>query len=104
MLKKNELIKAIEELEDDPSTFQNCQKLATFYLLYDHLYGQSQLSGGNPVDRITVVGDYGTSEFLESISGLDAVKVFDIIDELMESVKVLQPRLYNATLTRIKDV
>ena len=104
MLKKNELIDAIEELEISPPTFQNCQKLATFYLLYDHLYGDKQVNGGTAIDRMTVVGDYGNSEFLESIEGQDAEKVFLIIDELMESVRLLQPRLFDATLTRLEEI
>lgn len=104
MFSRNELIEAIEELEDNTATFQNCQKLATFYLLYDHLYGVNQLNGGSQISRITVIGDYGNSEFLESIAGQDAEKVFLIIDELMESVKLLQPRLFDATLTRIEEI
>jgi hypothetical protein len=36
MFSKKELMDAIDELERSPSTYQNAEKLATFYLLYDH--------------------------------------------------------------------
>jgi hypothetical protein len=103
MFKKNELIDAIEELEASPTTFQNCQKLATFYLLYDHLYGNSRPELPT-IERVTIIDDHGDSEFLQSVAGSDAQKVFVILDELMQTVKVLQPRLYDATLTMLHDI
>ena len=54
--------------------------------------------------RQTVIDDYGDSDFLRLIAGSDAERVFSILDELMESVKLLQPRLYEATLTELKDL
>ena len=104
MLKKNELLDAIDELEASAPTFQNCQKLATFYLLYDHLYGENQIDCGSQVSRIEIIADYGTNDFLQAIAGADAERVIMVIDELMETVKVLQPRLYDATLTRLKEI
>ena len=102
MFKKNELLDAIDELEANPATFQNCQKLATFYLLYDHLYGNSRPDLTEA--RVSVIDHYGDTEFLQIVSGSDAQKVFTVMDELMETVKVLQPRLYEATLTMLADV
>lgn len=102
MFKKNELLDAIDELEQNPATFQNCQKLATFYLLYDHLYGNSRPDLVET--RVSVMDNYGDSEFLQLISGADAQKVMTILDELMQTVKVLQPRLYDATLTMLNDI
>lgn len=102
MFNKNELLDAIEELEKTPSTFQNCQKLATFYSLYDHLYGDKRPVPVQETVRINVVGDYGDSDFLQAIAGADAEQVILLVDELMETVKVLQPRLYEATMMEIK--
>ena len=47
MFSKGELLDAIEELEASPATFQNAEKLATFYTLYDHLYVQKE-----PMQRV----------------------------------------------------
>lgn len=102
MFSKNELLDAIEEMETCPSTYQNCEKLATFYSLYDHLYGDKRPM----VETVqqTVIDNYGDSAFLKSVEGADAEKVFLILDELMESVKLLQPRLYEATLAELQDL
>ena len=36
MFSEAELSKAIDELEKTPVTYQDAEKLATFYILYDH--------------------------------------------------------------------
>lgn len=102
MFSKGELLTAIEELERAPATYQNAEKLATFYLLYDHLFSITE-----PVQRIepteeVIIADYGTSEFLQAITGKQAEATWLVIDELLNAVNVLQPRLYRATLDKIK--
>lgn len=102
MFSKAELLDAIDEMEMCPSTYQNCEKLATFYSLYDHLYGDKR-----PILETiqqTVIQKFGDSDFLRSVEGADAEKVFGILDELMESIKLLQPRLYEATLAELRDL
>ena len=102
MFSKTELLDAIDELEHAPATYQNAEKLATFYQLYDHLYIDKE-----PVMRIeptkeVIIEDHGGSEFLRVITGQRAEAVWLIIDELLEAVKVLQPRLYQATIDKLK--
>ena len=104
MFTRNELLDSIDELEHAPKTFQNIQKLSTFYSIYDHLYGQSFSPPIQEPVRQAIVDNFGDSEFLNSVAGKDTEKVFEILDELMETVKVLQPRLYDATLQRFNDI
>lgn len=103
MFSKSELLDAIEDLEMAPATYQNAEKLATFYTLYDHLYVRKE-----PVSRIesieeVVIGDYGGSEFFQAVMDKKADDVWMIIDELMETIKVMQPKLYQATIDKIKE-
>ena len=103
MFSKSELLDAIEELEMSPATYQNAEKLATFYALYDHLYIKKE-----PVSRIesineVIIDDYGDSEFLQAVAGKRADDAWMIMDELAEAVKVLQPKLYQATIDRLKE-
>ena len=42
MIAKTELEKAIDECEHLPTSYQNCEKLATFYAIYDHLYAEKE--------------------------------------------------------------
>lgn len=103
MFSRNELLDAIDELEMSPATYQNAEKLATFYTLYDHLYVKKE-----PMNRIESVREvtidmYGDSDFLKAITDRKPEDVWPVIDELMSTLQILQPRLYQATLDRIKE-
>lgn len=103
MFSKNELLDAIDELEMSPATYQNAEKLATFYSLYDHLYGEKLRMPVAESSREVIIRTNGDSEFLQAISGKKSEDVWQVMDELMETVKMLQPRLYQATLERISE-
>lgn len=101
MFSKSELLDAIEELEMSPATYQNAEKLATFYSLYDHLYMKPE-----PINRVetideVIIGEYGDSEFMRMLSGKRSKDVWPIIDELMDAIHVLQPKLYDAVLDKL---
>ena len=101
MFSKKELLNAIDELEHAPATYQNAEKLAVFYLLYDHLYIEKE-----PVSRIESVKEvkinrYEGSEFYEAISDKEAAQVWPVINELMATIQLLQPKLYQATIAKI---
>lgn len=101
MLTKTQLLDAIEELEHSCATYQDCEKLATFYSLYDHMYGSPD-PVGNP-SREIIIEATGDSEFLRMVRGMPADKVWPVIDEVMETIKAFQPRLYQAALTKLND-
>ena len=99
MLSKRDLERTIEDLERNPCSFQDCQKLATFYTLYDHLYGDPVVA---KVERETV-GDFGSSDFLQSIRGMDAERAWVLMDELMSAVQITNKRLYESVLRKIAE-
>lgn len=103
MFSKNELLDAIDELEMSPATYQNAEKLATFYSLYDHLYGDRSRTPAVESSREVIIRTNGDSEFLQAVSGKKSEDVWQVMDELMETIKMLQPRLYQATLERISE-
>lgn len=103
MFNKAELLDAIEELERSPATYQNAEKLATFYLLYEHLYTRREPEIRAETVHEVIIDEYGTSEFLQTIEGKPAEQVWPIIDELIAAVQALQPRLYNATIQKLKE-
>ena len=103
MFSKGELLDAIEELEMSPATYQNAEKLATFYLLYEHLYVKKE-----PVNRIESVKEvtidrYGDSEFFQAIEGKKSEEGWMIMDELMQTIQMLHPRLYQATIDKLRE-
>lgn len=103
MFSKAELLDAIDELEAAPATYQNAEKLATFYMLYDHLYIDKQPVNKFEKTREVTIDRYGDSDFLQAIEGQDAARIWPIINELMQTIRMLQPKLYQATIEKLKE-
>ena len=103
MFSKKELLEAIEELEASCSTYQNAEKLATFYSLYDHLYVEKEPMSRIESVREVTIDRYGDSEFLEAITDKNPEDIWMVMDELMSTLQALNPRLYQATMDRIKQ-
>lgn len=104
MFSKSELLKAIDDLEKAPSTFQNAEKLATFYLLYDHLYTAKMPPERIELVREVTIDNYEGSELYRAISGQNAEKAWGIINDLMELLKVTQPKMFEATIERLNSL
>lgn len=99
MITKKDLENAIAECEASPISYQNCEKLATLYTIYDHLYADGQETQTRYVDE-EVVGDHGDGEFFAAIRGKEAGTVWHMIGELVEAVSVLNPKLYENFLEK----
>lgn len=89
--------------------------LAACYSLRDHLcpttsntaFGHSYAAGqpdkSNAVNGgNTTVGDYGNSEFLQTVKGKRPENVWAVVDELMQTLSVVNPRVYNSVMRKIK--
>ena len=101
MYSKTELLAAMEELLNGKHTIQNCEKLASVIAVYNHLYSEPIDKGYSFDNNVNVVGNYGESEFLQLISGQSMEDVMPIIDELVETVQVLNPRLYASFIRKL---
>ena len=55
-------------------------------------------------EKQSVISTCGTSDFLKAVDGKEANAIWDIINELMASIKVIQPNLYDAVLVKIHNV
>ena len=113
MITVRELIQAIRECESEPHTQSKMAKLADFYIIYDHLFGEDRegvsyryidnySSSPAPVEKI--IEEKGDTEFLQAANGKSANGVLQILDELMEATKVLHPRMYDQVISRLKDL
>lgn len=103
MLNRRELLNAISECESSNESFQNCQKLATLYILYDHLYAEPATTEPQRV-RTEVIETDKESEFMQLINGKRIEPVLDLVEELMETIQILQPRVYDSALRRLRDI
>ena len=105
MITKKDLDEAILECNGKRRPDANtCMKLAAFYTIRQNLYpdespepkieeGYSFSPGG-----ITYSGE---SEFAQAVYGRSEEEVFPIIEELMETIRVINPRLYEGVMRRI---
>ena len=104
MLTEKELIEAIEACEREPLTPSKISKLADFYIIYDHLFGEPipMMSYKEPpTEEILKTG--GETEFLKAVNGKKTEQVLAIVSELVESIKVLHPRMYDHLLEKLNN-
>lgn len=102
MITRQELEEAITECENLPPSYQTCEKLAVFYAVYDHLYGLKDSEKTASHEYLTE--HYGDSEFFATIRGKNEKSVFNVIDELMSTLKIVNPNLYSATIEKINTI
>lgn len=85
----------------------DCIKLAAFYTIKNELYGdrespQTASYSFTPAPTNESIVSYnGNSEFSNVINGRRSDGVWAVMEELMETLKAIYPRLYNATLDKI---
>lgn len=104
MITERELLDAIKECEKEPITMAKCDKLASFYIIYDHLFGNGGYSFGQGKTEVEkVITTNGDSEFLRMIDGMKSERVLKVVDELMETIKLINPKLYDGVLRKLDD-
>lgn len=97
MISKEEIDRAILELEQKDTTFATCERLAWLYIVRDHITRQQT---AQPIP-LSVNPD---SEFLQAVDGKDSVMVFGIIDDLMDTLQATAPRVYYSVMQKIKEI
>lgn len=110
MIREDELEQAIAECQGQRNPSANtCLKLASYYTIKDHLYGEQKAAeprySFDAPKRVTEskVGYLGESEFAEIIDGMDAGKAWSVMDELMEILATTHNRLYQGVLRKLQE-
>ena len=104
MITEKELYSEINRLENcENPHFSECQKLAVLYTIKNELYGENtpEIRSEKPIE--TVIDDYGDSDFYKTIVGKKSEFVLGILDELMETLSIIQPRLYAGVLRKLNQ-
>jgi hypothetical protein len=105
LITERDLLRAIDECQQEPITSSKRGTLADLFVIYDHLFGQSYNVGYSYENKVeNTIQINGDTEFLELVNGKDAEKVMAILDELMEATKTLHPRMYDGVLQRLSDI
>jgi len=108
MFTEAELLDAVDQIKSGKHTIQNCEKLAAIFTVLDHLYGEkpSMIDVGYSNDSKieSEVGLYGDSNFLRGIAGKPAEDAWLLMDELIEAVSVLNPRLTDNFFEKLNNL
>lgn len=108
MITRQDLESAIAECQGQRNpNAGTCLKLAAFYTIRNELFRENKEvetpmhSYASPPETVDVDGD---SEFLQSIKGKSFSEVIKIMDELMQSMQVLQPRIYDSVMRKVSNL
>ena len=103
MITEKELLEAISVCQQDPVSYSNIEKLANLYTVYDHIFKKPDLGYSLKNEVEHTIGSYGDSEFLKAINGQKSEKVWAVLNELMQTLEVINPRIYNGVLSKLQD-
>lgn len=105
MIVRADIEKAIEDCQGEKNPDANtCLKLAAYYIILDHVgaYSRSLSQMSFASEPVETVRYRSNSEFSDVIQGMDLHEVIAVMDDLMEAVQGLVPRLYTATIDKLK--
>lgn len=108
MITEKDLQNAIAECQGERHPNANtCIKLAAYLTILDSLYPKEDKSTPEPIKALETAnnGDmiplYGDTDFYRAIQGKNAADVWAVMDELMETVKIMNPRLYDGVMHQL---
>lgn len=118
MITEKEVERAIQECMRDPITGNKRAVLADLIIIQDYLFGEPtraqevpqmpmpmQSYSAPPTEQVKIyVETNGDSEFLKAVDGRKAERVWPLINELVEAVKILHPRMYTTFIDKVQDL
>ena len=111
MITERDLDEAIAKCQGESNpTNSTCMKLAAFLTIKDYLYPHyeepyPQYSYASEPEQVEIyVETNGDSEFLKAVDGRKADKVWKLMDERVEAVKILHPRMYTTFIDKVQDL
>ena len=66
------------------------------------MYGEASYSELPEVEPSEVITDR-SSDFLRTVNGRDASEVVAVLNEIMDALQVLCPKLYEAAMRKLKE-
>ena len=103
MITKHDLEAAIAECQGkrNPDA-KTCIMLAAFYTIRREMYGEEKeaVYSYAPAPVETVQLESGT-DFAKAVNGRHPEEIMPVMDELMQTLAILQPRLYTAVMVKL---
>ena len=117
MITEKEVEQAIQECMRDPITGNKRAVLADLIIIQDYLFGEPtraqevprpmpmQSYSAPPMEQAEeIIYTAGGSEFLEAADGRKAERFWKLMDEFVEAVKILHPRMYTTFIDKVQDL
>lgn len=103
MISEHDLNEAIAKCQGTINPTSNtCLKLASYLVIKDHMYNKQEML---PMIESSIIEDTiqlsSGSEFAETVNGKKITDVIPVIDELMVTLQIVNPRLYNSVINKL---
>ena len=111
MIDENELRLWISRLETEESSWNNYEKLAALYIIQNQHKRKPESTAAPVMYSATAaptvavsadVGEYGDTDFLRAVAGKDPAKAWIVVDELMDTLRIVNERVYNSVMRKIQ--
>ena len=117
MITEKEVAQAIEQCMQEPVTGNKRAVLADLIIIQDYLFGEPtraqevpqpmpmQSHSAPPMEQAEeIIYTTGGSEFLDAADGRKANRFWKLMDEFVEAVKILHPRMYSTFIDKVQDL
>lgn len=90
----------IDDLEHREASYRLCQRLSWLYSVRDHLREKIYPPEGKTVLKSALSG----SEFLDAANGKPYEDVMRIVNEHLETIRLMYPKTFSAILDKIREL
>ena len=110
MITEKDLQEAIAECQGQRNpNASTCIKLAAFYTIRRELFGEEKEAGPLPgysyamqTESEPMIENNSDSEFARMIDGRPQAEIWPLMDEMMDTIHAIHPRLYSAVMDRLR--
>ena len=105
MVREEDLQEAIAECQGVRNPNANtCMKLASYYTILDHTKESMPTYSYAPPPNDIVDTSFLDSDFAKQINGMPADDAWRLMDELMSTIQVINPHLYDGVMRKVADI
>ena len=105
MITEKDLHEAIAECQGERNPdARTCRNLAAFYTILDHIQEKkdtNSIDDGYSFEAPPTIEYKSNSEFSNVIDGRDVNEIMPILDELMDTLIIVNPRLYDSVMRKL---
>lgn len=117
LLDRKEIDVEIARLEYEESSYSAYSKLADLYTIRNQMdrekskespvpsaYVEAYSTASSGAKQSMTVGWYGDSDFLRTLEGRDSAAAWAIMDDLMDTLHTVNPRVYEGVMRKIRNL